>query len=198
VVALYERGFGFGDVLLPRDLVAAHAATTLDDYVLVNGSGDLSSLMSRFAGLHTASAGDYGRTLTEQARHDGLMGLIAVVAIAGFILVGVVTTLGVATASRRRELTLLRLVGATRQQLMRALRLETAIILGTGTLVGAAVAGVTLFAFASGVTGLPMLSVPPLAGAGMVAAVAVPGAAAVLVPARRMLRRGSPRIEEGG
>ena len=53
------------------------------------------------------------------------MGLIAVVAIAGFILVGVVTTLAVATASRRRELTLLRLVGATGDQVMQALRLET-------------------------------------------------------------------------
>ncbi|NUR27750.1 MAG: ABC transporter permease, partial [Catenulispora sp.] len=180
VVALYDRALGFGDVLLPRDLVAAHAATALDDYVLVNGGGDLGPLMDRFAGLHTATAAEYGRTLTEQVRHDNLVGLIAVLAIAGFILVGVVTTLGVATASRRRELTLLRLVGATRGQLLRALRLETAVILGTGTVVGATVAGLTLFAYAAGVTGLPMLSVPPLAGIGIVAAVAVPGAAAVL------------------
>jgi putative ABC transport system permease protein len=45
------------------------------------------------------------------------------------------------------------------------------------------------------VTGLPMLSIPPLACAAMVAAVAIPGAAAVLVPGRRILRRRSPRIE---
>ncbi|ACU73321.1 protein of unknown function DUF214 [Catenulispora acidiphila DSM 44928] len=195
VVALYDHGFGFGDVLLPRDLVAAHAATTLDDYVLVDGQGDLSPLMKQFTGLRTATAADYGSTLTEQAHRDGLMGLIAVVAIAGFILVGVVTTLAVATASRRRELTLLRLVGATRDQVLRALRLETVIILGVGTLVGAAVAGVTLVAFAAGVTGLPMLSIPPLTCAGIVAAVAIPGAAAVLVPGRRIVRRRSPRIE---
>jgi len=195
VVALYERGLGFGDVLLPRDLVAAHAATPLDDYLLVDGGGDLSSLTTHFAGLHLASASDYGRALTKQADRDGLMGLIAVVAIAGFILVGVVTTLGVATASRRRELTLLRLVGATGDQMMQALRLETAIILGVGTLAGAAVAGLTLVAFAAGVTGLPMLSVPPLACAGIVAAVAVPGAVAVLVPGRRIVRRRVLRIE---
>lgn len=195
VVALYERGLGFGDVLLPRDLVAAHAATPLDDDLLIDGSGDLSPLTSRFAGLHAATAADYSSALTEQAKHDGLMGLMAVLAIDGFILVGVVTTLGVATASRRRELTLLRLIGATRDQLMQALRLETLIILGIGTTVGAAVAGVTLFAFAAGVTGLPMLSIPPLAGAALVAAVVVPGAAAVLVPGRRILRKGSPRIE---
>ncbi|GAA2048727.1 FtsX-like permease family protein [Catenulispora yoronensis] len=195
VVALYDRGLGFGDVLLPRDLVAAHAATPLDDYVLVDGPADLSALTTRFAGLHTASAADYGSALTEQARHDGLVGLIAVFAIAGFILVGVVTTLGVATASRRRELTLLRLVGATRDQLLRSLRLETVIIIGTGTLVGAAVAGVTLFAYAAGVVGLPMLSIPPLACLGMVAAVAIPGAAAVLLPGRSILRRRAPRIE---
>ncbi|MEY9929154.1 putative ABC transport system permease protein [Catenulispora sp. GP43] len=195
VVALYDRGLGFGDVLLPRDLVAAHAATSLDDDILVDGTGDLSPLMARFAGLHTASAADYGSTLSEQAHRDGLMGLMAVVAIAGFILIGVVTTLGVATASRRRELTLLRLVGATRDQLLQALRLETVIILGVGILAGAAVAGLTLIAFAAGVTGLPMLSIPPLACAGILAAVVIPGAAAVLVPARRIVRRRSPRIE---
>ena len=100
-----------------------------------------------------------------------------------------------ATASRRRELTLLRLIGATRDQLLHALRLETVIILGVGTLAGAAVAGVTLIAFAAGVTGLPMLSIPPLACAGIVAAVAIPGTAAVMVPGRRIVRRRSPRIE---
>ena len=52
-----------------------------------------------------------------------------------------------------------------------------------------------MFAYASGVTGLPILSVPPLVCGAMVAAVAVPGAAAVLVPGRRILRRRSPRIE---
>jgi putative ABC transport system permease protein len=195
VVALYERGLGFGDVLLPRDLVAAHAATPLDDYLLVDGSGDLSPLTEHFAGLHSASAADYSRALTKQADRDGLMGLIAVLAIAGFILVGVVTTLAVATTSRRRELTLLRLVGATGDQVMQALRLETAIILGVGIIAGAAVAGLTLIAFAAGVTGLPMLSVPPLACAGIVAAVAIPGAVAVLAPARRIVRRRSLRIE---
>ncbi|NUP50626.1 MAG: ABC transporter permease [Catenulispora sp.] len=195
VVALYDRGLGFGDVLLPRALVAAHATSQLDDYVLVDGDGDLSPLTSAFAGLHTASAADYGRSLSERVRHDNLVGLIAVLAIAGFILVGVVTTLGVATASRRRELTLLRLVGATRDQLLRALRLEAVIILGTGIVVGAAVAAVTLFAYAAGIVGLANLSIPPLALTGLLTAVAVPGAAAVLLPGRRILRRGSPRIE---
>jgi putative ABC transport system permease protein len=90
---------------------------------------------------------------------------------------------------------LLRLVGATGDQVMQALRWETVIVLGVGTVVGAAVAGLTLVAFAAGVTGLPMLSVPPVVGAGIVAAVAVPGAAAVLVPGRRIVRRGAVRIE---
>src|SRR5207248_487266 len=84
VVALYKRGLGFGDVLLPRDLVAAHAATPLDDDLLVDGGGDLSPLTSRFAGLRAATAADYSRALTDQAGRDGLTGLIAVLAIDGF------------------------------------------------------------------------------------------------------------------
>ncbi|MEY9871964.1 putative ABC transport system permease protein [Streptacidiphilus sp. MAP12-33] len=195
VVAVYDRGLGFGDVLLPLPLVAAHATTPLDDYLLADGHADLGGVTGSYAGLHVADRAAYGTSLAENAKQQGLIGLIAVVAIAGFILIGMVTTLAVATASRRRELLLLRLVGATRRQLLGALRLETGIILGTGVLVGATVAGLTLFAYASSTTGLAMLSLPPVYCAVLLAAVVVPGAAAVLLPARAILRRGAPRIE---
>ncbi|NUR58639.1 MAG: ABC transporter permease [Catenulispora sp.] len=194
VVALYDRGLGFGDVLLPRSLVAAHATTQLDDYLLLNNRADLAPLTTSFAGLHAATSADFSKALTDQTRHDNLVGLIAVLAITGFILVGVVTTLGVATASRRRELTLLRLIGATRDQLLQALRLETAIILATGIATGAATAGLTLFAYAAGVIGLHLLSIPPLAALALLSAIAAPATAAVLLPGRQILRRAA-RIE---
>ncbi|MBF9072754.1 ABC transporter permease [Streptacidiphilus fuscans] len=195
VVAVYDRGLGFGDVLLPLPLVSEHATTPLDDYLLADGHADLSGLTGSYAGLHAADRAAYGASLAETAKQQGLIGLIAVVAIAGFILIGMGTTLAVATASRRRELLLLRLIGATRRQLLGALRLETGIILGTGILVGTAVAGLTLFAYAASTTGLAMLSFPPLYCAGLLAAVLVPGAAAVLLPGRAILRRSAPRIE---
>lgn len=195
VVAVYDRGLGFGDALLPRALVAAHTTTALDDYLLVSGNTDLSAVATQFAGLHAATRDEYGKSLTDTARHQGVVNVIAVSAIAAFILIGVVTTLAVATAARRRELTLLRLIGTTRSQLLRSLRMEAALIIGTGTVAGATVAALTLLAFADGVTGLPMLTVSPLKCAAILAAVAIPATAAIMLPARVMLRRASPRIE---
>ncbi|MFV2176625.1 ABC transporter permease [Actinomadura sp. LOL_016] len=92
-------------------------------------------------------------------------------------------------AARRRELVLLRLVGATRRQVLRALRLEAVIVLGTGVLTGTLIAAVTLLAFALAVIGLPLPAVSPVAAAAILLGVAGSGAAAVMLPARAMLRR---------
>ncbi|MFJ6808440.1 FtsX-like permease family protein [Streptomyces anulatus] len=112
-----------------------------------------------------------------------------------FTLIGVVTTLAVATASRRRELALLRLIGATRGQVLAMLRLETCLVLGTGAAVGSLVAAVMLLTFGGAVTGLSALSVSPSVCAAVLGTVFLSCTAAVMLPARRLLRRrSSPRI----
>ncbi|BAU87550.1 hypothetical protein SLA_6684 [Streptomyces laurentii] len=196
VVAVYGRGQGFGDVLLPHDVVAAHVTDAgHDDYLLVKGEADLRPVLDRFPGTHATSAGQYSAALTETARRQGLPGLFAVAAISLFTLIGVVTTLAVATASRRRELALLRLIGATRGQVLAMLRLETCFVLGTGAVVGSLVAAVTLLTFGGAVTGLSALSVSPSVCAAVLGTVFLSGMAAVMLPARRLLRRRrSPRI----
>ncbi|MFF9477960.1 FtsX-like permease family protein [Streptomyces sp. NPDC014733] len=196
VVAVYDRGQGFGDVLLPHDVVAAHVTDAgHDDYLLVKGEADLRPVLDRFPGTHATSAGQYSAALTEKARQQALPGLLAVAAISLFTLIGVVTTLAVATASRRRELALLRLIGATRGQVLAMLRLETCLVLGTGAAVGSLVAAVTLLTFGGAVTGLSALSVSPSVCAAVLGTVFLSGTAAVMLPARRLLRRRrSPRI----
>ena len=197
VVAIYRSGQGFGDVLLPLAQVADHTTNgTYDDYLLIGGDANLRSVIEPYFGVHATSTALYGAALTEQTRREGLVGLLAAGAIALFILIGVITTLAVATASRRRELALLRLIGATRGQVMRMLRLETVIILGTGTFVGALVAAVTLLTFGGAVTGLSALSTPPTLCAAILGTIVLAGGCAVLLPARSLLRRRqSPRIE---
>ena len=197
VVAIYRSGQGFGDVLLPLAQVADHTTNgAYDDYLLIGGNADLQSVIEPYFGVHATSTALYSAALTEETRREGLVGLLAAGAIALFILIGVITTLAVATASRRRELALLRLIGATRGQVMRMLRLETVIILGTGTFVGALVAAVTLLTFGGAVTGLSALSTPPTLCAAILGTVVLAGGCAVLLPARSLLRRRqSPRIE---
>ncbi|GGV33003.1 ABC transporter permease [Actinomadura cremea] len=191
VVAIYERGHGFGDVLLPRDLVAGHTGTPLDDHVLVrtDGGADLAGVTAAYTGVRAVDAAAFGARVSKQVRLQGFVGLVVVAAIGGFVVIGLVTTLALATAARRRELVLLRLVGATRRQVLRALRLEAAIVLGTGVLTGTLIAAVTLLAFALAVIGLPLPAVSPVAAAAILLGVAGSGAAAVMLPARAMLRR---------
>jgi putative ABC transport system permease protein len=196
VVAIYRSGQGFGDVLLPRAQIADHTTNgAYDDYLLIRGKVNVQPVIAHYFGVHATPTSSYSAALTEQTRRNGLVGLLAAGAIALFILIGVITTLAVATASRRRELALLRLIGATRGQVMHMLRLETAIVLGTGTLVGALVAAVTLLTFGGAVTGISALSTPPTLCAAILGTIALAGGCAVILPARSLLRRQSPRIE---
>lgn len=189
VAAVYDRCLGFGDVLLPRDLAAAHSSTTLDDYVLVSGTKDLSSVTSRYAGVHAVSATAFHAGLSRELRLAEFLDEVVVGAIAAFVVIGLVTTLALATWARRREFALLRAVGATRRQVLRMLSFETAIILGTGMIVGCLIAAIPLSAFAAAVTGLPLPSMPALPAAAIVTFVAGSGAAAIGIPARLALRR---------
>ncbi|MFB4319459.1 FtsX-like permease family protein [Actinomadura sp. 21ATH] len=194
VVAIYERGLGLGDVLLPRDLVAAHATSPLDDHVLVAGGADLRPVAARYAGARALPAAALDGRLSQELRMQGFMSRVAVAAIAGFIVIGLVTTLALATSGRGRELALLRLAGATRRQVLRAVRLETAIVLGTGLAAGTLIAAVTLAAFAAVVTGLPLPSVSPVPTALIVLFIAGSGTAATMLPARVLLCRGRPTL----
>ncbi|MFE6764939.1 FtsX-like permease family protein [Streptomyces sp. NPDC057689] len=95
-----------------------------------------------------------------------------------FAAVSTVNTLVAVTAERRREFALLRLVGATRPQLLRMLTAEAALTTVVGVLLGAAVAGAASAAFSTAVNGSPMPAVP-VAGCWWIAA----GATALTVPA---------------
>ncbi|MEV5575832.1 ABC transporter permease [Spirillospora sp. NPDC052269] len=170
VVAVYERALGLGDVLLPRDLVTAHSGSPLDDHVLVRCSGpcspetvrSLDAVAARFTGVRAEDRAAFGEATSRELRTQEFLSQIIVAAIGGFVLIGVVTTRLLATASRRRELTLLHKIGATRGQVRASVRLEGVIVLSTGALAGLAVAAVTTVALATVVTGTPLPSLPSL------------------------------------
>ncbi|OKI93000.1 hypothetical protein AMK18_29740 [Streptomyces sp. CB01249] len=94
-----------------------------------------------------------------------------------FAAVSTVNTLVAVTAERRREFALLRLVGATRSQLLRMLTAEAVLTTAVGVLLGAAVAGAASAAFSTAVSGSPLPSLP-VAGCWWIAA----GATALTVP----------------
>ncbi|MEV6978054.1 FtsX-like permease family protein [Kitasatospora sp. NPDC093806] len=94
-----------------------------------------------------------------------------------FATVAIVNTLVAVTADRRREFALLRLIGATRAQLLRMLTVEAVLTAVLGVLLGALVAGAAASAFSLAVTGSAVPAVP-VATCGWITA----GAVALTVP----------------
>ncbi|MEU9852212.1 FtsX-like permease family protein [Streptomyces sp. NPDC047974] len=77
-----------------------------------------------------------------------------------FAAVSTVNTLVAVTSARRREFALLRLIGATRAQLLRMLTAEAALSALVGILLGASVAAAASCAFSTAVTGSAVPTLP--------------------------------------
>lgn len=104
--------------------------------------------------------------------------------------VAIVNTLVALTAERRREFGLLRLLGATGDELWRMLLVETGLVVLIGLGLGTAIGAVTLGTFSLGATGSPVPSVPMASYAAIVAATVALAAPSVLVTGRRALATG--------
>ena len=85
-----------------------------------------------------------------------LAGLIFV-----FTAIAAVNTLAMIALSRRRELALLRLVGATPRQVARMARWEAGLVVIVGIGLGAAIAGAALMPFSQALTGSSIPDVEP-------------------------------------
>ncbi|GAA1951145.1 ABC transporter permease [Amycolatopsis minnesotensis] len=130
VVALLDGSSNYPSVVVPAALLAPHTSTGLASEILVRGTGDLASGVRQVAGPGT-TVGDGGVLAAEFATGVDVQAwisyLLAVLAIA-YAAIAAVNTLGVAVLSRRRELALQRLAGATRRQVTRMLFVEGTVL----------------------------------------------------------------------
>jgi putative ABC transport system permease protein len=124
----------------------------------------------------------------EATTGDAAVRYLALGLVVGFAAISVVNTLVVATLDRRRELALLRALGATRRQSLRLLRAETLAAVVTGLLLGTAVGGSTLAGFAAGMTGTALPTVSAPACVVVVAVTCLLAHLGTATPARLMLR----------
>ncbi|MDH6710998.1 putative ABC transport system permease protein [Kitasatospora sp. MAA19] len=195
VVAVYDRGLGFGQVLLPRAAVVGHVTAGYDSQVLVADApgADRAAVAAALAGL----AGPGGTTVTDRAgfvaQSDKMMELNAwankVMAgvLGGFAAVTAANTLVMTVLDRRREVALLRLAGTTRRQVRGMMRWEALLVAATGLVVGGAIAWIALVPIARGVANSspyvpPVLALPLAAGAVLLCL------GATGLPARALLR----------
>jgi len=193
VAAIYDRPLGFGEIVLPRRIAAPHVTSAFDDAVYVRSrSGFDARALGRLTRQHptveVATRSHYLTELKAEARQESLVVYLLVGVVVVFSALAVVNALTMAIAERRRELALLRLVGATSRQLRRMVRAETLIVVLFGITIGSLVAAPALAVFSYGLTGTAVPDVPLWMLGGIVAGAALLGLAATVLPTRLALR----------
>lgn len=196
LVATYERGLGLGEILLPRATVAAHATTALDSQVLIREApgADHAAVARRLQALGTpgtrvTDAAGFAAQADHNQELNAWANTVMAAVLGGFAAVAAANTLVMTVLDRRREVALLRLSGTTRRQVRGMMRWEALLVVGTGLLVGGAIAWTTLVPITRGITGadpyIPAGTALPLAAATVLLALAATG-----LPTRALLRRG--------
>jgi putative ABC transport system permease protein len=197
VVATYSRTLGFGEFLLPSATAAPHSTQPLPATVLVRvapgASRDrverrLRAVAADHPGLRVA-----GRAALESDEaHDREMAAWVNRLLAGLIFVftsiAAINTLSMIALSRRRELALLRLVGATPRQLAAMARWEAGLVVAVGVGLGAAIAAAALVPFSQALSGSAVPDLDPALLGGVLGVTAVLGLLASRLPTRLALR----------
>jgi putative ABC transport system permease protein len=185
---VYARNRGFGDLVLPAALVAAHDPRGLVRTVgLRYAAGTPDRIHADFPQLRLVATGS-AAAAADASDQQGAWELLVVISL-GFTAIAVVNTFAIATAARRREYADLRLAGATTRQLHRLALAEALLSVVTALLIGASVTGVVVGAFSNAQDGVLRVLVDPAEYLGLAGAIAALGLLAGVVPARLMLRR---------
>ncbi|MDN3261283.1 FtsX-like permease family protein [Streptomyces sp. CSDS2] len=187
VVAVYDRGLGFGDLTMAHDLVADHVDNPLSSAVLVKTDRpkeELAAAVRGYPGVQVLDRDQVDSLSADQQQSNAAVNFVAMGLIIAFTAIAVVNTLAMSTTGRTREFALLRLVGTTRRQVLRMLRLESLTVVLLAVVVGTLIAVATLTAFAIGMTGSasPYLSLSVYTG--VVAIAACLALAATMISAR--------------
>ncbi|MFF8692602.1 FtsX-like permease family protein [Streptomyces sp. NPDC015144] len=190
VVAVYGRGLGTSLLTFPAADLADRVTAPYASEVLVRatpaGAKGLAALGTVTDATGYAAAQDEARELNAWAN------TVMAAVLGGFAAVAAVNTLVMTILDRRRELTVLRLIGTTRRQVLGMVRWEALLVTVAGAVLGTAIALATLFPMMRGLTGEDPY-IPPLLYGTFVAATIGLGLAAMLLPARAALRTADAR-----
>lgn len=194
VVGLVSATPGFESGFVPASLVLEHTTTKLLPQVLVRAdqgadvAGALSGLASRTPGAVVADRTAVLAAREQENQTGTWVNFLMVAVIVGYALISLVNTLVVATAERRREFALQRLVGATRAQILRMMSVEASLVATCGVVLGTVVAIAALGPFGIALDGSPAPSGPPWIYLAVIFGGTVLTFAATLFPAIAALR----------
>lgn len=131
IVAVYDRGLGFGDYIVDESSVPGPDRPTAADVLFARGSADLAPL-----GLRTVPVDDYADEAVAGAASQQELGAILLFVLLFFVAVAAANTLVMLTGGRRPELALLRRIGTTRRQLTSMVAVESLFVMVTALVIG--------------------------------------------------------------
>ena len=186
------RDLAFGDALLAPELAINHQTTPLLGTILIQADHPaavarlLQALAPRYPGLRVSDRASMATATDADREMNRWFGPQFVAEIFAFTSIAVVNTLIMIALRRRRELALLRLVGATPRQVRSMARWEAALILAIGLGLGLAIAATALLPLSHALNGgLPYVPVRPFAA--IIGGTALLAILALALPTRHAL-----------
>jgi putative ABC transport system permease protein len=191
VGAIYQRSAGLADILLPMPLAEAHAAVVLDSVVYLSGPpAALARLGQSTPGAVLLTRAQFLATVRAATQAGGWATWLLIAPILVFAALALLNTALMATAGRRPEFTLVRLIGATGHQVRWMITWEALATTLAGVAAGALIARVAV-RIPPGQPGWRIV-VPPVASAVILGGALLLGLAGALAPAYLTLRAQGP------
>jgi putative ABC transport system permease protein len=197
LVATYTHDLAFGDFVLPVPLARLHTGDQLDDSVLVRRSpgadaaavsAALLAVSGSYPGVVVAPAASTAPESGGERQAQFYLNLVAVGVLIGYVAISVANTLVMSTAQRGREFALLRLIGTTRRQVIRMMRLEALATVFVAAVVGTLVPLVPLALLNLGLRGTVLPSGSPTVYCGIIAGAVLLGLLSMALSTRVALR----------
>ncbi|MFB4303912.1 ABC transporter permease [Actinomadura sp. NTSP31] len=197
LVATMNGRRGYETALLPASVLIGHTDSGLVPQIMVSTragtdraelAATLSALAAQHPGLRVADRKALSLARQDQDDTQAWMAYLVLGVVVGYAVIALVNSQVLAAVERRREFSLLRLVGATRRQVMQMMALEAVLVSATGVILGGLIAATTLTPLSLSVLG----TVVP-AGPWWIVAAVTGGAlalvlAATLLPTLLLLR----------
>ncbi|MGA4841726.1 FtsX-like permease family protein [Streptomyces sp. G45] len=162
LVATVKGERGYETALLPAAFLARHTDSGLIPRIMVTAepgtdraklTATLSALAEQQPGLRVTSRDTLAAAAAEQDDTQAWMAYLVLGVVVGYAVIALVNTQALATAERRREFMLQRLIGATRRQVMQMMAMEAALVSFAGIVLGSLVAALTLVPLSMSVLG---------------------------------------------
>ena len=183
IVAVYERGLGFGEVVIAESSLPAEVRPQTADVLFARGAVDAASV-----GLQAVSVDEYADDAVASSASQQQLSAILLFVLIFFVAIAAANTLVMLTGARRQEFALLHRIGATRRQLASMVATESLFVIVTALVIGTVSVLPALVGVAYGMLGSFAVAIDwPVYGA-LAGAVVLIASVAMAVPARLATR----------